>query len=219
MGYGWVTYDRVTFISANTLTELKGFVVNGFDYKPDGLFYDAELIVGSPSGSLQTTNIQSDVRLQLEYWNGHNYQMVTNTYNFGSNTAEGIQNVLSQTYYYPDNGTIIAKITLGPGGLGTLYTQSQIGIIDIQSPLSSGVLSVKNASNPSAAAWQYPFVNGEVTVTLMAGYFDLQLYQNGALYDEGKFTVAPGQYLRLQAPLGNVSISSARAKVQELPLR
>lgn len=204
-GYGLITYDTVTFPTAHGLTSLSGFEVNGFSYNPDGLFYDSELILGGPGGGSQTTDLQSDVQLQLEYWNGHNYEMVANAYNFGSDTAEGIGNVLPQFSHSPESGTIIAEIQPGAGQLSELYDQSQIGIIDIASPLASGILYVTSASDPTATAWQCPFVNGEVTVILYPGYYSLQLhYQTGAIYDQGNFTVNAGQNLSLQAPF-NVS--------------
>jgi len=43
-GYGLITYDTVTFATAQGLTSLSGFEVNGFSYNPDGLFYDSELV-------------------------------------------------------------------------------------------------------------------------------------------------------------------------------
>ncbi|HYB68225.1 MAG TPA: thermopsin family protease [Candidatus Acidoferrales bacterium] len=208
-GYGLITYDTVTFTNVTGLTSLTGFEVNGFNYTPYGTFYDSELILGGPGGGSDTTDIQSDVLLQLEYWNGHNYQVVPNAYNFGSDTAEGINDTLSQPFYYPTNGTISASILPGAGKLGELYDQSQMGIINITSPLDSGTLYVTNASDLNATAWQIQFVGGGVTVTLYPGYYDLQLYnQFGALFDQGNFTVSAGQILNLQIP----SINAVSAK-------
>jgi hypothetical protein len=217
-GYGLITYDTVTFTNVTGLTSLTGFEVNGFNYAPDGSFYDSELILGGPGGGSDTTDIQSNVLLQLEFWNGHNYQIVPNAYNFGSNTGEGIDNAISQPSYYQKNGTISARIVPGTGQLGELYDQSQIGIINITSPLDSGTLYITNASDPNATAWQIPFVDGEVTVTLYPGYYDLQLYyQYGALFDQGNFTVTAGQILNLQAPFSGgthavAAISAVSAK-------
>ncbi len=206
-GHGWVTFDTVSFTSANRLTALPGFVVNGFSYNPAGVFYDAELVLGGPGGGSSTTNVQSDVRLQLEYWNGHNYQMVTTAYNFGSDTAEGIQNTLSQAYYYPDNGGLFSQITPGSGTLRELYDPSQISIVDIRSPLASGILYVRNGLNARAIASQYPFVNGEVTVPLQPGYYELDVYKGGALYSSGNFSLSPGQFAKLQTPIGPVRLT------------
>jgi peptide/nickel transport system substrate-binding protein len=218
-GYGLITYDTVTFTNVTGLTSLTGFEVNGFNYNPAGLFYDSELILGGGGDGVSTIDVQSDVRLQLEYWNGRNYQNVPNAYNFGSDTAEKIDNVTSAFSYYPGNGTIFAKILSGAGQLGELYNQFQTGAIDIISPLASGTLYVTNASYPNATAWQIPFVSGKVTVTLYPGYYDLQLYnQYGELFDQGNFTVSAGQILYLQAPFSRpathniAAISAVSAK-------
>jgi hypothetical protein len=215
-GYGLITYDTVTFTDVTGLTSLSGFEVNGFNYTPTGVYYDSELILGGPGGGLNATDVQSDVRLQLEYWNGHNYEMVSNAYNFGSDTLEGIDNVLSGFSCYPGNGTIFAEILPGAGQLGELYDQSQIGTINISSPLTSGTLCITSASDPNATPGQIPFVSGEVTVTLYPGSYDLQLYnQYGQLFDQGNFTVSGGQILSLQTPLSpathNIAATSVRA--------
>lgn len=206
-GFGWVTYDTVTFTSVNRLTALPGFVVNGFNYNPAGLFYDAELVLGGPGSGSYTTNVQSDVRLQLEYWNGHNYQMVTTAYNFGSNTAEGIENTLSQAYYYLDNGALFSQITPGPGTLKLLYDTSDISIVNIRSPIAAGILHVRNGLNARAVASEYPFVKGEVTVPLQPGYYELAVYEGGALYSSGNFSLSRGQFLKLQTPIGPVRLT------------
>jgi hypothetical protein len=217
-GYGLMTYDTLTFSDVPEPTSSIGFEVNGFAYNPSGSFYESELIMGGLASGNSTTDIQSDVQLQLEYSNGHNYATVPNAYNFGSNTAERIDNVTSEFSHCPENGTIIARTQAGAGQLGELYNQSQTGIIDVTLPLTSGTLYVTNASDPKGIAWQIPFVNGEVTVTLFPGYYNLQLYgQQGQLFDKGNFTVDAGKVLSLQTPLSpathNVAvISVASAK-------
>jgi len=140
-GFGLKTYDTVTFITSYPVTSFSGFVVNGYNYNPTGyLFYDSELILGGPGGGLNTALIQSDVQLQLEYWNGHNYQMITNAYNFGSDTAEGISNTQSQAYYYTDTGQMFAWIQPGSGSLSDLYSQTKVGTITVMTSLLSGTL-------------------------------------------------------------------------------
>jgi hypothetical protein len=198
-GFGMITYDRVNFTAANGLTSSSGFEVNGYNMNPRQLFYDSELVLGGYGSRSNTTDLQSDVRLQLEYWNGHNYEMVPNAYNYGSNTAEGMDNVLPRFLHYTENGTIFTEIQPGAGQLGKLYDESQIGIIDVTSPLTSGVLYVANTRNPTDTS-QYPFINGEVTVTVYPGNYRLQLYQAGELYDEGNFTVHAGQETFLHTP-------------------
>lgn len=204
-GYGMVTYDTVTFTNMTGPVSSTGFEVNGFSYTPSGgfyeCFYDSELILGGPYNGLNVTDVQSDVQLQLEYWNGHNYELVPNAYNFGED-GEGMDDAVSGFSYSPENGTMFAEILPGAGQLGQLYDASQIGIFNVTSPLAAGTLYIINASDPTATASQTSFVNGDVTVTLYPGRYDLQLYnQYGQLFDQGDFTVNAGQTLNLQTPL------------------
>ncbi len=144
-GYGWQEYDSATFTAVHQLTSLSGFVVDGFGYSP-GNFYDSELIIGGAGGGSMTTDTQSDLRLQLEYWNGHNYQLVTNAYDFGGDTAEAIQNVVSKWDYYPENGGVVAEVQSGAGTLGKLWDKSGVGIVDLKTSVASGTLDVSNSS-------------------------------------------------------------------------
>src|SRR5712692_1965552 len=64
-GYGWVTYDNVTFNYMGGATNF-GFVVNGYAYTPIGIFYDAEWdYAGSGQGQY---NKLSDLNMSLAYW-------------------------------------------------------------------------------------------------------------------------------------------------------
>jgi len=212
-GYGWEEYDSVAFVSVHDLTAMSGFVVDGYNYNPAGLYYDSELILGGPGGGSQTTDVQSNVELQLEYWNGHNYQLITNAYNFGSDTAEGIQSALSQWYYYPSQGGIIAEIQTGAGTLGKLWDRSGVGIVDLKTSLASGTLEVTNSSDVGAASGRYPFTGGEVTVTLEPGAYNIQVYSGTSLSTSGKYTLSAGQLLELRTPLGIVPLTLSYAVV------
>jgi hypothetical protein len=200
-GYGWQEYDAVTFTAVHQLTAMPGFVVDGFNYDPVN-FFDSELIIGGPGGGSTTNDTESDLRLQLEYWNGHNYQLVTNAYNFGSDTEEGIQNALCQWSYYPGNGGVIAEVHSGAGTLGKLWDQSGVGILDLKASVASGTLDVRNSSDPAAAPGQYPFEGGEVTVTLEPGSYQFQVYSASSFVTSGEYALAAGQLLQLKAPLG-----------------
>lgn len=200
-GHGWQEYDSVAFTSARDLTSFEGFVVDGFDYKPGG-FFDSELILGGPGSGSQTTDVQSDVALQLEYWNGHNYQVVTNAYNFGSDTAEGIQGALSEWGHYPSDGEVVAEVQSGAGSLGKLWDQSGVSIVDLKTTLASGTLDVGNSSLVGSALGAYPFINGEVTVTLEPGSYSLDVYSGASLFTAGKYTLTAGELLELHTPLG-----------------
>ena len=196
-GYGWITYDTIVFTNVNSIATDYGFVVDGRQYSPIGSYYDAELIFGGAGNGWNTTNIQSNVILQLEYWNGHNYQGVYNAYNFGSDTLEGIENVISDAVYFKDNGSMGAHISEGKGSLGSLYTRSQVSIINIKSFLNSGSLYIKNATS-SGTGMSYPFVAGDVNVTVAPGTYTLSIYDsNNGLVSKENETVRAGQYLPL----------------------
>jgi hypothetical protein len=192
-GYGLITYDLVTF-------NVTGVASCGFKVSrmPGGLFTDSELVLCGPGAKVPTTSfIQSDLQLQLEYWNGHNYQSVSNAYNFGTATAESTDNVVAQAGFYPDNGTLFANINAGNGSLGVLFTQDMIGTINMKST-SSGTLCIVNASNGKSER-QCEFSQGEVTINVFPGYYNLKLYQNGLFFDQGNFTVNAGQKITFQA--------------------
>jgi hypothetical protein len=207
VGLGFVSYDTVTFVKANRLTSLASFEVNGNTYNPFGNFYDSELVLGGVGGGYNTTDIQSDVRLSLNYWNGHNYQTVSNAFDFGSDTAEGISNVRSEGYYLFASGSLFARVQAGAGSLGKLYSQSQTATIDIKSPVSSGTLHVLNTTNLGGTPGIYPFINGDVTVVVHPGTYLLQVYQNGLLYDEGTRTLSAGQSLFLVTPISSIQMT------------
>ena len=200
-GYGWVTYDNVVFKFVNDLTANYGFVVNGKSYEPNGYtYYDAELILGGPGGGTQTNDTLSNVQLQLEYWNGHNFQQVVSAYNFGSDTAEGIENVVSAGRFYTNDGTLFAQVTNGTGSLEQIYNQNVIGIINMSTGLQSGTLLVNGTP--------YYFVGGDVNITLGPGYYDLQLYNsNGFLVAQGNFSLKAGEYLPLTASTSTYTVS------------
>ncbi|MDG6908569.1 MAG: thermopsin [Nitrososphaerota archaeon] len=195
-GSGWQTYDSVTFLA--TASSDSGFVVNGFNYNPANIYYDAELILGGAGNAQDTSVIKSDIQLQLQYWNGHNYQGITNAYNFGSDTAETIDNALAQWYYYLGNGSSVSQISPGAGVPGKLFYRSQIGIVSIISPFSSGTLYVVNSSGTYSKSTGHTFVNGNVTVTLYPGNYIFYLYDsNGALAAQYDETVTAGGYISL----------------------
>lgn len=193
-GYGLVTYDHVIFnvMGASSC----GFKVRGTS---TGMFYYNSELVFCGAGSLvpTVTFAQSDVRLRLEYWNGHNYQMVTNAYNFGSVTSESAANVSSRTSYHADNGTVFADVRAGNGSQGVLYTENTTGTINMKAP-SSGALYVVNATSGKSEC-KYDFLDGEVTINIYPGYYNLRLFQDGLYFDQGNFTISGGQKLSFQA--------------------
>ena len=192
-GHGWQTYDNVLFKFATNVSKINGFVVNGYNYEPDGYsFYDAELILGGPGDGTQTNDTNSSVALQLEYFNGHNYQTVTNAYNFGSDTAEGIRNVTSIAQYYLSNGSLFASVTNGPGKLHQIYNRSSIAILNISVPGTSGYVLVNGS--------RYYFVGGDANLTLAPGTYTVKVYNSkSTLILQKNETLTAGGYTFLSA--------------------
>jgi hypothetical protein len=206
-GAGIQTYDNVTFKTANHVSALTGFEVNGNSYDPAGTYFDSELVLGGPGGGLSTADVNSDLRLSLYYWNGHNFQTVPNAYNFGSDTAETISSAASLGNYILATGSLISRVQAGAGSLGQLYTQSGTGTIAIQTPVGSGTLYVSNSTFPNAVPFQTQFTGSQVTVSVHPGVYLLQIYLNSAIYDSGTVTVGSGQTLQLRTPLGDIQIT------------
>ena len=187
-GYNWIIYDNVIFNFASNLNNYNGFVVDGYNYTPYGDFFDAELVVGGAGNGVETTALQSNVTMQLEYWNGHNYQRIRNAYNFGSNTAETIGNVTA--YYYPANGASYSKFTTGQGALVQLYNQSEIGTVNIITNLNAGKVNIDNLS--------YLFNMFEINITLVPGSYNYTIFNiNNIEYAIGNFSIYAGSTLNI----------------------
>lgn len=188
---GWQNFDSVIFLSK--ASTMQGYVVDGHKYNPYGIFFDAEVVFGGLGDGLDSFNVMSDVRPQLEFWNGHNYQMVENAFNFGSDTAESIAGVTNTASWYSDNGTLYGEMEGGAGVLGSLWNQTEVSIATITSTISSGTLSVTNkgVSNPYPA--QYSFIGGQATVTLFPGNYVFKVYStSGALESSFTANLYPG---------------------------
>ncbi len=190
-GYAWQTYDNVNFTFAGNNSYDSGFVVDGYNYNPSGRFYDAELILGGPGGGSYSTDLSSNVSLQLQYWNGNNYQEISNAYNFGSDTAEAMNNVVSAGFYSSANGSLFEKITSGAGNLGQVYSSSLVSSLEMFAPINGGTISI-NGHNTS-------FTGSKVNLTLWPGNYSVKLYTDGLLYYSTAANVSSGQNLVLHA--------------------
>lgn len=186
-GNGWITYDNAIFHFAANPSNTS-FLVDGFNYNPYGTFYDAELIMGGPGGGSQTVDQSSNLSLQLYYWNGNNYQMVVNAYNFGRDTAEGISNVTTTTSF-AQSGNITATYYNGSGTLSILYSKSDVSVLNIQSMLNSGYLYVNGSQITE-------FISGDVNVTLHPGNYTVELFTSDMnLFSEKQISLVSGEYL------------------------
>jgi len=190
-GFGWINFDTVIFTFADNMKSVPSFLVDGFNYVPNGyMFYDAEWIVAGFGNGEQVEAIKSNLSMQLEYWNGHNYQEITNAYDFGSDTAEGMSNVVSSVASYSENGSIFESVLNGSGQLSQVYNQSDIGIVNISSSLSSGYLMVNNT--------KYNFIDGDVNITIAPGAYSFNLYSSsGSLIKKWSEVIHAGEYLAL----------------------
>lgn len=207
-GYGWVEYDSISFIFAKNLEGSPEFTIGGSIRTNGGkgsssLLYDAGLILGGPGGGSNTYLESSNITLELEYWNGHNYQAPSFAYNFAPDTAEGINNAMSEEASYDGNSSLAARITSQPGEPGLLYNFSNVSTLEINSGLSSGRLQVNQTS--------YPFLNSSVNVTLVPNYpnyYNVTLYNSqGQLVWENQISLIPGKfhYLSLNIPSKNIT--------------
>ena len=141
-GFGWVTYDNVSFPWTRGWTD-RGFEVNGSSYTPYGIFYDAEWVVGGPNAGANAAWAASNQSLSLDFFNGHNFEAVLNAYNFGSDTTETSSNVTESLL---SGGAPRSHLGTGSGSLGVLYGRSDLGVVNVSTALRSGTLLVNGTA-------------------------------------------------------------------------
>lgn len=182
-GSTWVTYDNVSFPFAANYKD-SDFIVDGTQYTPFGLFYDAEWDYTGPSGST-TEDRNSSMVMELQRWNGHNLQAPPNAYNFGSNTGETISNVISTAELNSTNGTVGAQIRTGGGSLTSLYSSPQVGTLNVSTPaLSNGTLTV--AGDP------HPYIGTTAVLTLASGSYNVSLWTGTTFVASALVTITRG---------------------------
>ena len=191
-GFGMQTYDNVTFIFADGVDNAS-FNVWGSRYNLYGLYCDAELVLGGPGGgSHQTIQACTDLKFSIQYWNGHNYQYITNAYNFGSNTAEAVNGVLENGFSSSADGSLYTVATGGAGTLMESYGFDQVGLVNISAPsVPGGILYVNGTA--------HSFTGNDVNLTLAPGFYNLLVNSPGYLTWETNITLDPGEYRFLVA--------------------
>lgn len=178
----WVTYDNVSFPFAGNYAD-NDFTVDGTQYTPYSLFYDAEWDYTGPGGQMEDRN--SSLAMQLERWNGHNLQAPPNAYNFGSNTGESISNVVSAAELNTANGTVGADVSTGPGTLGPLYFAGDVASLNVSTPtLAAPVITIDG--EPHA------FVGSTAVFTLAAGTYNVSLWDSGHFVASASATLSQG---------------------------
>ena len=189
-GYGWVSFDNVTFEALSGFTDL-GFSVNGYEYTPVGIFYDAEWVYAG-SGSGQYSN-ESNLDMTLDFWNGHNWQAVPNAWNFGSDTAESLSNVVAAYSSTPSDGSLYSHLSTGGGSLGLLYNSSEVSYLNVSTPnLGAGTLEINGTP--------HYFVAGAVNLTLAPGEYNVSLWNGSVMLDAEPLTLVAGGYLHVTMP-------------------
>ncbi len=168
-GFGWQTYDTVTFKFAHT-TLNKGFVVDGNRSTPGRLDYDAEFVLCGPDLGYTTSVVSCNVDLQLEFWNGFNFQAVKNAFDFGSDTSETISNVTVSNEHFTGNGSLFAEVTKGNGSLQEIYNYQDVSILIISSLFPSGTVTIVDQN--------YNFNQSKLILTLWPGEYTIELTAN-----------------------------------------
>ncbi|MFP3234450.1 MAG: thermopsin, partial [Sulfolobaceae archaeon] len=180
-GFGWQKYDEVTITNSPNSSDAY-FLVDGFNFTGSRTYYDAELIVGGPGDGSCAYILNSYVTLQLEYWNGHNFQEVRNAFNFGSDTGETAWGVSTKFYYYTFSGQPAVLLISGQQVLSQLWDENQVSTLSIRTDVTSGNITVYLLSNHSLEYGSYkqsiPFVGGEVVLTLVKGFYGVLVYNS-----------------------------------------
>lgn len=192
-GNGITTYDKATFIFANNITSGPFFLVDGKQYEPDKYsFYDAELIMGGPGGGTKTTDVYSNLSLQLQYWNGMNYQYISNAYNFGSDTAEGICNVITSALPQMSTLPLAIHVQNGSGKLEQIYNAANLSFLHVYVPFNDGKLVLDDQT--------YNFSYGKLNLTLpyISGNVPYKIFNSSRMVYSSNISIGKGQSANLQ---------------------
>ncbi|MCL4362175.1 MAG: thermopsin [Candidatus Parvarchaeota archaeon] len=181
-GYGWIEYDKVDLLLNKNIKNYS-ILINGFNYTPSYNFYDAGIILGGPGDGSNTTLIGGSAEFTLSYWNGNNFQDVQDSYDFGCDTEEGINNAVVSPSFY-GNGLLYANISSGKNiYLGSLWSMnsSSIGMLYINSSLDNIIISL----NRNGHAFNESLASGKGEFTMEAGNYIINAYSNSnKIYSE-----------------------------------
>ncbi len=204
---GYVTYDNVVWPWATQYSADNNFRVDGTQYNPAGIFYDAEFILGGPGGGSSTeARAGTNASTELEYWNGHNFEAPPSAWNFGSNTAETISDVES----IPTHDAAGLPYTRQLNGTSTdaipeaAYDQAEVGVLSVKaSGVASGTIAIPRD------AWS--FVGDWANLTLHPGDYEVWVNWTGNSADLGLCDVPAGGTLSVSVSAGCAPAVSAPA--------
>ena len=165
-GKRWVTYDTLNFTFAGTISHDYGFIVDGSTLLPNNLPIDAGLILGGPGNGTQTRAVNVNIMMIMQYWNGHNYQAITDAYNHGSDTAEGVCNITETYTSYM--GMPAVNLESGSGTLGELYTGTSLSMLNFNTRIAAGYVTLNGA--------MFNFTGGAINLTLIPGTYSFKLF-------------------------------------------
>ncbi|MDA8055406.1 MAG: thermopsin [Thermoplasmatales archaeon] len=168
-GYGWQEYDTVIFKFAHAAKN-DGFLVDGNMMTPARQDYDAELVLGGPGHGYTTSDVSSNVSLQLEFWNGFNLQSAKNAFNFGSDTSETISNTSVSEEHFISNGALYTKVSNGEEVLSELYDQQDVSTLTISNLIPKGDVIIGGQN--------YNFTDGNLVLTLWPGNYSVKFIAN-----------------------------------------
>jgi hypothetical protein len=201
-GYGWQTYDNVTFPWSTGWAD-RGFVVNGTSYNGMGLFDDAEWIVGGPGGGSSTQTQKAALTYGLEYWNGHNFKAVPYAYDFGSDTAELVSYIQEALTSGTPPGAPGAVLTAGSGGLHRLYNLTGMGVLNVTPNTTNGTLLVHGTPTT--------FLGHDVNLTLQPGTYRVAQLNGTQTDATASVTLTAGHYAHVSMPTVSVSPGTGTA--------
>ncbi|MGC2035830.1 MAG: thermopsin [Thermoplasmata archaeon] len=194
-GRGQTGYDAVTFPWAADLSEFLGFAVDGSDLDPAGLPYDIELDLGGPGGGSRIPDNSSDLRFQIQYFNGHNFQSTEDAFNFGAQTAETVYNVQGLLAEDLSNGNLSSVLLNGTqrdATPGQLYSLDQVAVLNVSDPGVNGTLFINNATTP--------FTGGQVRVVLAPGTYNVTVASPSGTTALGACPLTAGEIIDLTVP-------------------
>jgi hypothetical protein len=199
LGSGWVDQDNLSFPFARNMTD-DNFVVDGYSLNGGHLFTDSEFDLVSAGDGYSQIDTGSVLQMTLEYSNGHNLESIPNAWNFGSDTAETISNVLDTPLASPPDGIPGAAWAKGSGTLGPLYNLTQEAQLTIIGPANQTV-DVNGVPTP--------YLGGEALLTLAPGTYEIALIEQRAQVEERNVTLVAGESNTLDFTYQNVTLEES----------